>query len=87
MGSKNRQTTPATTSITAVRQLLGTANEQTAPATTSTGPAHQPLGSANAETTPAGAPAGKMQRPNAVQDPVKKQQPDVMSHRGAMPDN
>ena len=51
MGSENRQTTPATTSTTSVRQLLGTTTAQTAPATTSTAPAHQPLGSANAETT------------------------------------
>ena len=46
----------------------------------------------NLETTPAGAPAvaaNKMQRPDAtcegkktVQGPVKKQQPDGMSHRG-----
>ena len=57
VGSKNRQTTPATTSTTSVRHLPGTANAQTASAAISTAPAHQPLGSANAETTPTGAPA------------------------------
>ena len=51
-GGKNRQTTPATTSV---RQLLGTTNAQTTPAATSTAPAHQSLGSTNVETTPAGA--------------------------------
>ena len=41
VGSKNRQTTPATTSTTAVRQLPGTANEQTAQsATSNTAPDH-----------------------------------------------
>ena len=66
MDSKNSQTTPATTSTTPVRQLLGAANAQTAhPATSSTAP----LGSANAETTPAGAPAAaadRKQRPDAT---------------------
>ena len=56
--SKNSQTTPATTSTSSIRQLLGAADAQTAhPATSSTAPTHQLLGSANAETTPAGAPA------------------------------
>ena len=68
--SKNSQTTPGTTSITPIRQLLGAANAQTAhPAPSSTTPAHQPLGSTNAETTPAGAPAAaahRKQRPNAT---------------------
>ena len=68
--SKNSQTTPATTSTTPIRQLLGAANVQTAhPATSSTAPAHQPLGSANAETTPARAPAAaadRKQRPDAT---------------------
>ena len=57
----------ATTSTTAVCQLLGTANAQMAPAGTSTAPAHQPLGSA--ETTPAGAPvavADRTQQPDAT---------------------
>ena len=60
---KNNQTTPATTSTTPIRQLLGAANAQTAQhATSSTAPAHQPLGSANTETTPAGAPAAAADR-------------------------
>ena len=51
--SKNSQTTPATTSTSSIRQLLGAADAQTAHhATSSTAPTHQPLGSANAETTP-----------------------------------
>ena len=52
--SKNSQTTPATTSTSSIRQLLGAADAQTAHhATFSTAPTHQLLGSANAETTPA----------------------------------
>ena len=70
VGSKNSQTTPATTSTSSIRQLLGPADAQTAhPATFSTAPAHQPLGSANAETTPAGAlaaAADRTQRPDAT---------------------
>ena len=68
--SKNSQTTPATTSTTSMRQLLGAADAQTAHrATSSTAPAHQPLGSANAEMTPAGAlaaAADRKQQPNAT---------------------
>ena len=42
MGSKNSQTTPATTSTSSIRQLLGAADAQTARhATFSTAPAHQ----------------------------------------------
>ena len=70
VGSKNSQTTPATTSTSSTRQSLGAADTQTAhPATFSTALAHQPLGSANAETTPAGAPAAaadRTQRPDAT---------------------
>ena len=45
--SKNSQTTPATTSTSSIRQLLGAADTQTAHhATFSTVPAHQLLGSA-----------------------------------------
>ena len=96
MGSKNSQTTSATTSTTTIPQLLGATDAQTAHhATTSTAPVHQPLGSANAETTPARAPAAaadRKQRPDAtceeervtLQGPLKKQQPDGMSHRGGM---
>ena len=69
-GSKNSQTTPATTSTSSIRQLLGAADAQTAHhATFSTVPTHQLLGSANAETTPAGAPAAaadRKQRPDAT---------------------
>ena len=68
--SNNSQTTPATTSTSSIRQLLGAADAQTAHhATFSTAPAHQLLGSANAETTPAGAPAAaadRTQRPDAT---------------------
>ena len=53
MDSKNSQTTPATTSTSSIRQLLGAADAQTA---------HQLLGSANAETTPARAPAAAADR-------------------------
>ena len=61
--SKNSQTTPATTSTTSVRQLLGATDAQTAhPATFSTAPTHQLLGSANTETTPARAPAAAADR-------------------------
>ena len=67
--SKNRQTTPATTSTSSIRQPLGAADAQTAHhATFSTAPTHQLLGSANAETTPARAPAAALDR---------KQQPDA----------
>ena len=67
--SKNSQSTPATTSTSLIRQLLGAADAQTAHhATFSTAPTHQPLGSANAETTPARAPAAAADR---------KQQPDA----------
>ena len=56
--SKNSPTTPATTSTSSIRQLLGAADAQTAHhATFSTAPTHQLLGSANAEATPARAPA------------------------------
>ena len=68
--SKNSQTTPATTSTSSIRQLLGAADAQTAHhATFSTAPTHQLLGSVNAETTPARAPAAaadRAQRPDAT---------------------
>ena len=67
---QQKQTTPATTSATSIRQLFGAADAQTAHhATSSTASAHQPLGSANAETTPARAPAAaadRKQRPDAT---------------------
>ena len=68
--NKTSQTTPATTSTSPIRQLLGDTDTQTAhPATSSTAPTHQLLRSANAETTPAGAPAAaadRTQRPDAT---------------------
>ena len=68
--SKNSQTTPATTSTSSTRQLLGAADAQTAHhATFSTAPTHQIPGSANAETTPARAPAAaadRTQRPDTA---------------------
>ena len=68
--SKSSQRTPATTSTSSIRQLLGATDAQTAhPATFSTAPIRQLLGSANAETTPAGAPAAaadRTQRPDAT---------------------
>ena len=68
--SKNSQTTPATTSTSSIRQLLGATDTQTAHhATFSTAPTHQLLGSANAATTPARAPAAaadRTQRPDAI---------------------
>ena len=61
--SKHSQTTPATTSTSSIRQLLGAADTQTAHhATFSTVPTRQLLGSANAETTPARAPAAAADR-------------------------
>ena len=58
LDSKNSQTTPPTTSLSSIRQLLGAADTQTAHhATFSTVSTNQLLGSANAETTPTRAPA------------------------------
>ena len=91
---KNSQTTPATTSTSSIRQLLGAADAQTAhPATFSTAPTHQLLGSANAEndTSKSTGRSGRQKAATrrstrravrvSVQGPVKKQ-PDGMSHRG-----
>ena len=67
--SKNSQTTPATTSTSSIRQLLGAADTQTAHHVTfSAAPTHQLLGSAHAEMTPARALAAAADR---------KQQPDA----------
>ena len=69
MDSKNNQATPATSSTSSIRQLLGAFYAQKAHhATFSTAPTHQPLGSANTETTPVRAPAAAASR---------KQQPDA----------
>ena len=68
--SKNSQMTPAISSTSSIRQLLGATDAQTAHhATFGTAPTHQLLGSANAETTPARAPAAaadRKQRPDAT---------------------
>ena len=68
--AENSQTTPATTSTSPIRQLLGAADAQTAHhATFSTAPTHQILGSANADATPARGPAAaadRKQRPDAI---------------------
>ena len=67
--SENSQTTPATTSTSSIRQLLGAADTQTAHHATFSTATHQLLGSANAETTPARAPAAaadRTQRPDAT---------------------
>ena len=69
VNSKNSQTTPTTTSLSSIRQLLGAADAQTAHhATFSTAPTHQLLGSANAEATPARAlaAADRKQQPDAT---------------------
>ena len=66
---KNSQMTPAATSTSSIRQLLGAADAQTAHHVTfSIAPTHQLLGSSNAET-PARAPAAvadRKQRPDAT---------------------
>ena len=90
--NKNSQTTPATTSTSSIRQLLGAADAQTAHhATFSTAPTHQLLGSANVETTPTRAPAAAadrkqqpMQREErvTVQGPVRNINP-TQCHTGA----
>ena len=93
--SKNSQTTPATTSTSSIRQLLGAAHAQTAhPATSSTAPAHQTTGLRERGNDTSNS-TGRSGQQNAatrrnmrrdervtVQGPVKEQQPDGMSHRG-----
>ena len=94
-GSKNSQTTPATTSTTSIRQLLGAADTQTAhPATFNTAPTHQTTGlrergnNTSKSTRRIGrqkaATRCNMRREErgTVQGPVKEQQPEGMSHRG-----
>ena len=93
--SKNSQTTPATTSTSSIRQLLGTADAQTAhhchiqhsPGTPSTG-----LRERGNDTSKSTGRSGRqkaatrhnMRREErvTVQGPAKEQQPDGMSHRG-----
>ena len=83
------------TSTTSIRQLLGAADVQTAHhATSSTAPAHQTTGlrKRGNDTSKSTGHSGRQKaatRRNmgreervTVQGPVKKQQPDGMSHRG-----
>ena len=72
-----------------MRRGVGSENRESTPAPTSTTPVRQRLGSANAETTAAGTQAAanaatprNMRREEraTVQSPVKKRQPDGMSH-------
>ena len=95
MGSKNSQTTPATTSTPSIRQLLGAADAHTAhPATFSTAPG-TPTTGLRERGNDMSKSTGRSGRQNAatqrnmrrdervtVQGPVKKQQPDGMSHGG-----
>ena len=93
--SKNSQTTPATTSTSSIRQLLGAIDMQTAHhATFSTVPTHQLLGlrERGNDTSKSTSRSGRQKaatRRNirreervTVQGPVKEQQPDRMSRRG-----
>ena len=65
---RNSQMTPATTSTTPRRQLLGAADAQTArTATSSTAPVHQPLGSANERHHKAHRPQRPTERSNPTQ--------------------
>ena len=95
--SKNSQTTPATTSTSSIRQLLGAADAQTAHhATFSTAPGTPTTGlrergnDTSRSTGRSGrqnaAPRRNMRREErvTVEGPVKEQQPDGMSHGGGM---
>ena len=75
--SKKSQTTPATTSTTSIRQLLGATDVQTAHHATSSK-------STARSSRQRAATRRNMRREErvTVQGPVKKQQPDGMSHRG-----
>ena len=93
--SKNSQTTPATTSTSSIRQLLGAADTQTAhhchiqhsPSTPTTG-LRKRVNDTSKSTGRSGrqkaATRCNMRREErvTVQGPVKEQQPDGMSHRG-----
>ena len=85
--SKNSQTTPATTSTSSIRQLLGAADAQTAHhATFSTAPTHHDTSKTTGRSgRQQAATRCNMRREErvTVQGPVKEQQPDGMSHRGA----
>ena len=96
MDTKNSQMTPATTSTSSIRQLLGAADAQTAypchiqhsPNTPTTG-----LRKRGNDTSKSTGRSGRqkaatrrnMRREEwvTVQGPVKEHQPDGMSHRGA----
>ena len=90
MNSKNSQTTPTTTNTTSICQLLGAADAQTAdqhsPSTPTTG-LRERGNDTNKSTGHSGrqksATRRNMRREErvTVQGPVKKQQPDGMSHR------
>ena len=90
--SKSSQTTPATTSTSSIRQLLGAADAQTAHhATFSTAPTHQLLREHGHDTSKSTGCSGRqkaatrrnMRREErvTVQGPIKEQQPDGMSHK------
>ena len=95
MGSKNSQTTPATTSTSSIRQRLGAADTQTAqpchiqhsPGTPTTGlreRGNDTSGSTGRSGRQNAATRRNMRREErvTVQGPVKKHQPDRMSHGG-----
>ena len=89
--SKNSQTTPATTSTSSIRQLLGAADTQTAHHATFNTPTTGLRERGNDTSRSTGrsgrqkvATPRNMRREErvTVQGPVKEQQPDGMSHRG-----
>ena len=96
MGNKNSQTTPTTTSTSSIRQLLGATDAQAAHhATSSTAPG-TPTTGLSERGNDTGRSTGRSGQQNTVtqrnmrredrvtaQGPVKKQQPDGMSHRGS----
>ena len=93
--SKNSQTTPATTSRTSIRQLLGAIDAQTTPCHIQHSPDTPTIG-LRERGNDTSKSTGRSGRQNAatrcnmrreervtVQGPVKEQQPDGTSHRGA----
>ena len=94
-GQQNGQTTPATTSTTPIRQLLGAADAQTAPCHIQHSPSTPTTGlrkrgndtsRSNGRSGQKAATRRNMRRDErmTVQGPLKKQQPDGMSHRGGI---
>ena len=90
MDSKNSQTTPATTSTSSIRQLLGAADAQTAHQTTGL----RDRGNDTSRSTGRSGRQKAATRRNmrreervTVQGPVKEQQPDGMSQGGACENN